>query len=85
MKSIKSNYLKLMSPPLFSKVENKGEHIYNFNCYECEQFPQSTLVFLGVLRILVAMCLFPLDSSWWLRSHVIQYAVNVVYFVDDTY
>ena len=28
--------------------------------------------------------LFPLYSAWWLRSDVIDYAVNVIYFIYDT-
>jgi hypothetical protein len=27
---------------------------------------------------------FPLYSAWWLRSDVIDYAVNVIYFIYDT-
>ena len=35
-------------------------------------------------RFLHFMLLFPLYSAWWLRSDVIDYAVNVIYFIYDT-
>ena len=40
-----------------------------------------TIVVKGFYNLYI---LFPLYSAWWLRSDVIDYAVNVIYFIYDT-
>ena len=40
-------------------------------------------VWLGNQRVTNDL-LFPFNSSWWFRADVIDYAVNSMYFIDDT-
>ena len=59
-------------------IKRQFLYYFNRNClfHLSKNFMSRTLYNLYIL--------FPLYSAWWLRSDVIDYAVNVIYFIYDT-